>query len=304
MKSVGRSDRSWSDWGLQALSAWALLALIVAGACWSGLRAVHAQVDETLLGLGSRALSFPGAPGEEPRTIEVNGVRVSLRTQVLEAPLEDVLSYYEGVCGGTDADAPKGRLLASLATRARRTSRDGYVACVELVSHDIPSLVRRASRFARSWNLADIGFPRYAYARRADDRHPGLTHVVTMWSDESLDLRRLLPRGQGDAPGEDPTGLERPARSQRLLSARELSDPSAVYVYRVKGSSAVELVDAQRRMLSGRGWRVIERHPGESIAIDGARLLSAEKHGRLATAIIHREQPESLFLTLLVSGWE
>ncbi len=304
MKFVRRSDRPWSVWALRALPACVLPALILTGASWSGLRAVHAQVDETLLSLGSRALSFPGAPDEEPRTVEVNGVRVSLRTQLLEAPLEDVLSHYEGACGGSDAHTSQAGFLASLATRARRTSRDGYVACIELLSQDVPSLIRRVSSFAKSWDLADIGLPRYAYARRVDDTPRGPTHVVTIWSDESLDLRRLLPQGQGDAPGEDPKDLDRPAQSQRLLSAREPSDPSAVYVYRVKGCSAAELEGAHRRMLSRRGWRIIERHPGESVAIDGARLLSAEKDSRLATAIIHREQPESLFLTLLMSGWE
>ena len=285
-----------------ALASAAWLVLVFAGASWVGLGAVRAQVAETLFELGAHAMSYPGTEGEEARAVELNGVRVFLRTQLVHASLNDVLSHYQGVCAGRGEASFQSRLLSSLATRVGKTSRDGYVACVNLAVDDVASLVRRGSSFAASWDLADIGFPRYAYARRVDDTRDDRTHVVTMWSDDSLALRHMLPLGGKDASGQDPRDLDRPRGSQRLLFARETAASTALYVYRIRNRASAELAKSHRRMLRHRGWRIVERHPAESVAFDGVRQLSAEKAGRLVTAVFRDEPTGSMLLTLLTSG--
>jgi hypothetical protein len=269
------------------------------------LRNARAQLDEAMLGLGSRAMAFPGAPISDARTLRINGVDVHLRTEAVDAPLPHVLRHYRNVCASPHpGSGDYAAFIASLATRSRSTDRDGYVACVETRAGDIESLAERLVRFSKTWDLADVGPLRYAYATRASERPDEQTFLLTMWADASIELRDLLPLGTSDAKGTDLLDVPRPPSSQRILSATEVSAPSGVYVYLTHGVRGSELTQVYRRALSQRGWNILERNPHESIEVDDVLILSAEKGGRTLSVLVRAEAASPAVVTLLVSELE
>ena len=280
-----------------------LLSALAALACAILLRDARAQVDETMLGFGSQAMAFPGAPAEEARAVQINGIEVSLRTQVVNAPLSDVLDRYRSVCTSSTATASGyAAILSSLAVRSASNESEGYVACVDLGGPRIIKKTSRFARFAESWDLGDLGSLRYAYAKRAEDRPKHETFVLTMWADASLDLRALLSFGADDARGTDLAGVPRPQNAQRILSATEAGAPAGVFVYRVRRSSTSEIARQYRRLLSENGWSILERSEGESIMVDGVRLLSAERAHRMVSVLAHHGEDGRTVVTLL--AWE
>jgi hypothetical protein len=278
--------------------------MVVAGAvtCALLLREARAEFDGAMMGLGSRAMRLPGTSLTEARTLQINGVDVLFQTQVVDASLAHVLRHYRGVCGTARGGLGNaGALIASLATRSRITDRDGYVACVETGVSDLETLAERLAKFSKTWDLADVGPLRYAYAMRAIDGSEARTFLLTMWSDASIDLRGFIPFDTADAMGTDPVDLPRPPSSQRILSANEVSAPSGVYVYRAQAASAAEFVRSYRRALLERGWAILERNPQESIQVDGVRALSADKGGRTLSVLVHADTSLATVVTLLVS---
>lgn len=266
------------------------------------LREARAQLDGALLGLGSRVMAFPQAPTSEARTIQINGVEVHLRTEVVDAPLRRVLHHYRGVCSGAGSNsATYGSLVAALATRSGSTDHAGYVACATPGAGDLRTLVERLVRFSRTWNLVEVGPLRYAYATRSADRPDDQTFLLTMWADASLDLRAFLPIGEEDAKGHDLDGVPRPPRSQRILSATEASAPSGVYTYLVEAASTEEVTHRYRLALLERGWVILERNAGELVELNGIRVLSAQKDSRLLSVLAHEVDPARTTVSLLVS---
>jgi hypothetical protein len=281
------------------------IVLAAALTCIFLLRGAHAQLDGVLLGLGSRVMAFPTSPVTESRTIRINGVEVELRTEIVDAPLSQVLAHYRDVCA-TPRSAPSGfgPLIASLATRSGSTDRDGYVVCVETGVGDFETLTERLVAFSDTRNLADLGPIRYAYASRTAKRPERQTFLLTMWADASINLRDLLPIDEGDARGTDPEAIPRPPGARRILSAAEASAPSGVYVYLTEAEGPAETISVYRRQLSARGWRIIERNPGESTQLNGMHFLSAEDDGRTLSVLTHAGDSPATIVTLLVSEAE
>ncbi len=298
------SSRS-GEWSPKAMFWFrAALFIVVAGAVTGALllREARAEFDGAMMGLGSRAMRLPGTSLTEARTLRINGVDVLFKTEVVDASLAQVLRHYRGVCAtARRGSGDSGSFIGSLATRSRITDRDGYVACVETGVSDLETLAERLAKFSRTWDLADVGPLRYAYAMRAIDRSEDRTFLLTMWADTSINLRGLIPIGTADAMGADPVDLPRPPSSQRILSANEVSAPSGIYVYRAHAASTAEFVRGYRRALLERGWEILERNPQESIEVDGVRVLSADKSGRMLSVLVHSDTSSATVVTLLVS---
>jgi hypothetical protein len=127
------------------------------------------------------------------------------------------------------------------------------------------------------------------------------TFLLTMWADSAFNLYRMLPRAGADAAGRDLVGVPRPPGSQRVLSAWEEQQPSGVLVYRVAGRSAEAVESFYRAELPRNGWTIIERHPSESIQVDGTHMLSAEKDNRLVTVLSQPSEASQSVLTILAS---
>jgi hypothetical protein len=49
------------------------------------------------------------------------------------------------------------------------------------------------------------------------------------------------------------------------------------------------------------GWKIIERNRGESIQIDGLRMLSAEQRDRVVTILSRPGEQEAALVTILGS---
>lgn len=305
MKSAGSPSIHW--WARVAPVLRVTLSLLVTAALTGGLlfRKAQAQFDGMMLGLGSRVMAFPGAPAAHARTVRINGLEVQLRTEIVDAPLSRVLRHYRGICGGVGSGSGDyGTVIASLATRSGSTDRDGYVACVDTGVGNLETLIERLVEFSRTWNLNDIGPLRYAYASRSEDDPENKTFLLTMWVEASMSFRDLLPAEQSDAKGTDLNDVPRPPRAQRILSATEISAPSGIYVYLAQAASPAELTHMYRRDLSSRKWNILERNPGESVELNGTRMLSAEKEGRTLSVLTHADDSSATVVTLLVSEAE
>lgn len=302
MKCAGSHSTLRSGRAAAVLRAGVFIGVAAALTCVVLFREAHAQLDGVMLSLGSQAMAFPRNPIGESRTIEINGVEVELRTEIVDVGLSQVLEHYREVCATPrPRSGDLGSLIALLATRSGSTEDDGYVACVETGEGDLETLVQRLLSFSDTWNLADLGPLRYAYAARTTKRADDETFLLTMWADASIDLRRLLPTDQDDAKGTDPEAIPRPRGARRLLSATEVSAPSGVYVYLTEASGPAALVQAYREELSALGWKVIERNAVEAPELGDTSILSAAKGGRTLTVLAYASHAAAAIVTLLVS---
>jgi hypothetical protein len=263
-------------------------------------------------------MAYPSAPSEQVRHLELNGARISFRTQTLDAKLADVLDHYETLCDAGDAQlseqltrllrqhprAPKNLgNVHGIATLVNRDDDSGYVACLDLGTEPrgIDALVSGLARFAATGELGEVGEFRQAFARRATNASGERTFLMTMWAESELNFYKILPHGEIDAAGRDPVGVPRPPGSQRVLSAWESAQPSGVAVYRVPTWTNEALVAFYRRELDRTGWTIIETNPARSIAIDQVFLLCAEKDDRLITVLVSADAALSPLLTILSS---
>ena len=277
--------------GLFVSAASALASLLV-------LRSVHADRAEARWGVGAAAMEYPGAAPEPARALQLNGAQLSFRTQTLDAPLEEVLAHYESLCAGQDAG-----LIERLSTQASHNDEAGYVACLDMphAPRGFRSLSNRLRRFSATGDLAELGAVRYVHARRVSSAPEDKTFLLSVWADSALNLFRMLPAAGADGGGSDLAGVPRPPGSQRVLSAAEVGQPSGVVVYRVLDRSAAELVSFYRTELSKAGWTILERHPSESIAIDGIHMISAERGNRMVTVLSHPGEASQAVLSILSS---
>lgn len=274
------------------------LMLLVVSALAILLRSAHADVARLFRGAGADTMRYPGAPLEPARVLQLNGIRISFRTQTVEAPLDDVLLHYESLCTRRDAG-----LAERLSVQSARTEDAGHVACLDMgdAPRDLHSLARRFVRFSKTGNLNELGAFRYVSASRVSDISGDYTFILTVWADSSLNLFRMLPADGLDAGGSDIPKVPRPPGSHRILSAWEIGAPSGIVVYRVPGESAADLESFYRSELSANGWKIIERHPSESIVIGDIRTLSAEQGNRTVTVLARSTEPSATVLSILIS---
>ena len=274
------------------------LTVPVALAAALALRSVHADTAEASWAPSAEPMAYPGVAASAVRALQLNGARVSFRTQTIAAPLDEVLAHYESVCAG-----PHAGFIEQLSIQAARNAADGYVACLDMGDgpRDMRSLSERLVRFSETGDLAALGGLRYARAHRIPKGSGEQTFLLTMWADSAFNLFGMLPTAGADAGGSDLLGVPRPAGSQRILSAWEAEQPSGVVVYRVRDRSVAQLESFYRIELPKQGWALIERHPSESIAIDGIHMLSAEQGNRMVTVLASPSGASETVLSILSS---
>lgn len=245
------------------------------------LQSIDAGADEVPRAVGADLMEYPGAPREPARQLVLNGVPISFRTQTVDASAEEVLDYYESICLSRNAG-----FAAPLSAQSARNDQGGYVACLDTggAPADLRSLASRFIRFAQSGDMSAMGGLRYARVQRVSDSDASF--LFAMWADSGLDLFQMLPTDEADSDGSDPIGVPRPPGSQRLLSAWEIGQPSRVFVYRTPRAAAeLDFESFYRVELSKNGWTILERRSSESRAINGARMISAEREHRTVTVL-------------------
>lgn len=268
---------------------------LAAGALLS--HSIGAQADEARHDVGAEVMRYPGELPERARQLVLNGVPVSFRTQAVHAPPERVLEHYRSLC----ARRSNG-FAVPLSAQSAGNSESGYVACLDTghAPAGLVALAERFVRFAQTGDLSMMGGLRYAQARRA----PGdaATFLFTMWADSAFDLLGMLPGSEVDAEGSDPLGVPRLPGSQRLLSAWESNQPSRVFVYRTQGTTELRVESFYRNGLLQNGWTILERRPSQSLTIDGARLISAERDGRTITVLVNPSESSDITATVLATN--
>jgi hypothetical protein len=270
--------------GLLRLS---LLLLICSGlgVFWAA-HSAHAYSERVLQRLGDHMMRYAGAHHQTvPEEIEVNGAAFFLSTGSVAAPVSEVLDQFHAKCL-----AKNGQLhdqWASLGQKRRANlqghgslwdgvfrsdGRDnGIVACAETGDGPLPPevLISRLKAVLATGDIAKLGNLRYVYVTRGQDQ----SVFVAMWSEGALNFRSMFP-SQGDAPGEDPPGLPRPAGSRRVLSTRPKGVDAAVNVYSSTQQRADALVAFYGDALPKAGYTLLTKKRRFMAAHNGRRMIT------------------------------
>jgi hypothetical protein len=207
---------------------------------------VHADIYAPL----ASAAGFLRPPGGEGTAIRegrvlVNGAAFNYVTGHSRLPLSRVLSHYEAQF---ETVASSGGKLSS-ATRIEANGA-GAVAGMRFGKVVHPSDV--VSRFAAMGGTGKLGaldfhlVSAYSYQRG--------TVFIDFTPAPDASLHTLLPPSGGDAPGDDPFGVSRPAGLQRLFTIEHGTggDKSRTLIYRATNSR--KALDAFRRSFVAAGW--------------------------------------------------
>jgi len=201
---------------------------------------------------------------ELPREVRINGARFFVAAGRTGHPPQHVRRFYrdryEGRDGGLRAfatDLEKKRSLPQGIPAAHTfefgDGERGGVASLDwgAEKHGIAEIVRRMGRLAETGDLGEVARLRYAYTERRDD---GGTRFLTVWTDETLSFRQLLPAsGVGDAPGFDIDGIPRFPGTTRALSMEEAGNPQRLTVHEGGGSPSTAAMFYRSRMKQA-GW--------------------------------------------------
>lgn len=256
-----------------------VLGLVFCALCW---RSAHAQMGETLLGYGQELMRWAEArPNSNVRTLRLNGAELRVVSLSVSQPLDVTLDRLEANCGRKggfalsqelrermEASVDNGAQPKQLTTFSRRADDRGAVACFDMGgTHSVDEVMQRVQRFTESGDFSDIGHIRYAFAERGERG----THVVALWSDGPVPLRRMFPQ-KGDAPGVDPQEVPRPPEARRILSAAEQGQPYSVTVYQLQ--QPAESWDGYLEALREHDWTLrATANPGVFSARRGERTL-------------------------------
>jgi hypothetical protein len=110
-------------------------------------------------------------------------------------------------------------------------------------------LRRRLGRFLETGQLGELGQVRYVQYQRAPG---GGTQYLSLWTDDGLDLARLLP-DRGDVDGGDLDGVPRFPGAVRVLAAGERGQAERLRQYRGAGSVMAVSRFYRDRLRAG-GW--------------------------------------------------
>lgn len=130
------------------------------------------------------------------------------------------------------------------------------------------AIYERIADFARTGDLGSIGDVRYVMVKRAKGEP---THVVALWTEGSLDVKKMFPE-QGDAPGNDAPGVLRPPSARRLMTAYAEGAPYGVRVYESTLKPDAILAEYER-VMPKLGWT---SHPDAAEAAPFSRAYSTE----------------------------
>lgn len=233
------------------------------------VRAVRAEVRDLMLSAGAQMMQLGKELGtEQPRTLHLNGAQIRLRVQSSsQHSLEQVLNEFESRCRKNNGAfyeqlraAPKTKSwsesqLALFDGVIRVESKDaGAVACFDVGDEkgSAATLLARARRFADTGDASAFGELRYVRAERTERG----VFVVMMWNDGPMNIKHMFP-AKGDVPGVEFSGLPRPPRSRRVLSAWEEGQAPALNIYEASDISASALDTYYRQELPKHGWEVL-----------------------------------------------
>ena len=252
-------------------------------------RVARASVVERLLGIGQRMAPYldDARAVEAPRELHVNGVTLWAAAGHSEHPPDAVKRWYAqryaGKGSATDVMTEELKALkvvppsvSGLSQASFGDDHLGGMAALDLGGGlTLRTLAPMIGNLARG-KIGEVGHLRYMYYERTPS---GGTRFLTIWTDNHFDLTRLLPDGEGDAPGRDVADVPRYPGTVRVLSSDERGKPGQLAVYTGAGSpdTAALFYDARMRTL---GWQADPRFAdaAEKQGLRSTRYLNARGH--------------------------
>lgn len=285
-----------------------VVALVVSFAAISFVltyRYARAQVDESLIGLGSELMRYDGAwQTSEKHTIELNGAQLYMQSGLTDDAPSEVLDHFQSRCEMRDmnlgaelaahgiVDAPED---AEHPTLRADDGQTGYVACLDSGGVDLTlaMLMQRLELYAANGDLAQLGDLRYVFVRPDGN---GGAHFVNVWTEGKFEMFKMFPE-RGDAPGFDVAGIVRPPGSKRILSAREQGKRYEMAMYTGTYMTGDALETFYQEELPEAGWHIVS---GEAFPDDeGGRLLLLTKDDEMFGVVITELEDGTTAATVL-----
>ncbi len=201
------------------------------------------------------ALSAPGVPEYMKGAVDEGNVQeVYLNDNTLyytlnrsEKPIPALLDYYEGLYANDNTDRqiePEGAREALLA-RIPKEEREETAAKLDMTNEVINDrfirfegtgwggfativtgdesdanwsarMGERIGKFKETGLASDLGAPKIVVA--FEDPAEDNTQYFNVWPAETFDHRKVMPRGEEDAPGYDISDIDRPWGSRRMIT--------------------------------------------------------------------------------------
>jgi hypothetical protein len=248
----------------------AVLGVLTLGPCWALAHAARAAASQVALAAGE-ILSHIDPPEAVVHQLRLNGEVLHVFAETVPIPMAGVLAQAEAACRAGDlelaagasgagglADAvtatPPSEMKESWPLLRRQTPREGMVAClVPTEPAAATSSIARLREYGKTGDLAALGRLQYVYARRLGTKR---TQRLLVYNPGRFRIRRLVPRGDGDAVGEDLKEAPRPQGAVRLLTATIEGAAHEMAVYRVTGHPEPSLERMSERLAS-EGWHAV-----------------------------------------------
>ncbi len=221
------------------------------------------------------------------KTLFINGTVMNVSTAFTPQSPKDVLDRYETMCEAhPDAIA---RALADIPATLQATVEkavpsarmrmgvvrseigdDGALTCfTDDQPMTLKELPARLKAFAKSHDLGELGHFRYVYVSKTQT---GSTHVMTVWTEGSFNLRTMFP-ANGDAAGFDSTLVPRPPDSRRVFTATSAQVPYGLHIYDVAHGHD-DVFDFYDHEMASRGWIRTEEKGNTVVYLkDSGRML-------------------------------
>ena len=209
------------------------------------IRHARAEVADQSLVVGRRIMSVVETTRSDVTKISLNGETIFAGNALSDESPGKVLGRYAEYCAKNAAQSPEEwKKLATddvknvvpnagdgaTVMRGGDGDEEGTVLCFTRSASSKVSLNEAISNFAKTGELGELGSLRYVYAKKTEN---GGTHILSAWTLDSFNIKKLAPEGTEDVRGEDfkELPLARPENSQRILSSRVEGMPYGINVY-------------------------------------------------------------------------
>jgi hypothetical protein len=261
-----------------------VLALVL---CAVSIRSARAEVAEQALAMGRQMAMLAGAEGETTRVL-VNGQAVLVGSTVSSDATSLVLDRFEDHCKKNlaqtsdswrsaltkrDRESEPQSEASAFETGVLRTGTDdGIIVCFTRTPGSKASVQEALDSFGRTGDLNAFGALRFAYAKPTSN---GQTHVLTVWTEEGFDFRKIMFEEGKDVAGEDFAEVPRLPSSTRMMATRIDGAPYGMNVY-VTPMPIADVTAFYDHAMSEAGWGVLDPHleegAGRSYERDGIVL--------------------------------
>jgi len=232
------------------------------------VRSVIADTRETAAQFGRDLLPLVGVFGQ-PETVVMNGVSVFVGAKHVDLTVSQVLDRVEQYCtehAGHFEDefaalpeSEQAKVSLKLedvrrvgTVRSQAGDDEGTAACIVAPEgmRGIDGFMKRVTAMIETGDLARFGNLRYVFVKKSGK---GST-VLSLWNEGSVNLSNIFPEN-GDVPGQDLDGIERPPQSTRVFDAQIPGTGYGVKSYATKDAMSHVMAGFEQR-LTLLGWQV------------------------------------------------